>query len=350
MRKKQHYIPKFLLRNFSCDDLGKYLNIYLLDQSIIVNNGDLRNQCYDNHFYGKDQKIEELYQIIESWFGGVQKKLLSGSTDLNSDENDYIRIFILFQLNRTPQTEKLYNDQLTLVMRETFRSHPEFGQHINELAIEWNSSAAFSIKLSSGMIQNISDLKIGLLKSNSNKEFILGEQPVIILNPFLCQRKFAGRKQGLGQKGTVIVLPISPLYAIVLYDKERYSFLNFKNVIELTDADTQLLNYCQFLQTDECIYYKTLFSINTFESMGINSCNYRKSIKASLDTFEVSKHAHKNRRVLFMSKYDLPIEQNFSFIGIKNKALSEPLNNIRDITRDHVWKYEMHKQNTKENP
>lgn len=45
--KKQHYVPRFLLKKFSVDDKGKTINIFnITKNSFIENKAGIKEQCY----------------------------------------------------------------------------------------------------------------------------------------------------------------------------------------------------------------------------------------------------------------------------------------------------------------
>ena len=74
--KKHHYVPKFYLRRFSRDK--KTICLYNLPKQLHVVNASLRNQCYQDYFYGKEKttesalagmegEIAQLYSLIDKY-------------------------------------------------------------------------------------------------------------------------------------------------------------------------------------------------------------------------------------------------------------------------------------------
>ena len=74
--KKHHYVPKFYLRLFSRDK--KTICLYNLPKQLHVVNASLRNQCYQDYFYGKEKttesalagmegEIAQLYSLIDKY-------------------------------------------------------------------------------------------------------------------------------------------------------------------------------------------------------------------------------------------------------------------------------------------
>jgi hypothetical protein len=55
--KRQHYVPRMILRNFSRD--GKRISLVTGGKRIY--NTGLRDQCQEDYFYGADQIMEESF-------------------------------------------------------------------------------------------------------------------------------------------------------------------------------------------------------------------------------------------------------------------------------------------------
>lgn len=57
MTKKQHYIPRFLLKKFAIDVNKKLINIHLMENNEFIINADLYDQAQEKYLYGSDQKL-----------------------------------------------------------------------------------------------------------------------------------------------------------------------------------------------------------------------------------------------------------------------------------------------------
>jgi hypothetical protein len=67
--KKHHYVPAFYLRRFSTD--GKSINLYNIPSSRLVNEANLRSQCYKNYMYGTDPAFEHVLGGAEGEIAGL---------------------------------------------------------------------------------------------------------------------------------------------------------------------------------------------------------------------------------------------------------------------------------------
>src|SRR5687768_13502617 len=99
--KKQHYVPKFLLRRFSTDK--KSINLYNIKSKRKITNANLSNQCYSDYLYGKDLQFEK-------WLSGIEGELAKLLRIMDvaiippppwSTTHDIMVFFVLSQHGRT---------------------------------------------------------------------------------------------------------------------------------------------------------------------------------------------------------------------------------------------------------
>ena len=161
--------------------------------------------------------------------------------------------------------------------------------------------------------------------------------------PHLYEKKWPFSKSGLGVIGTIVLMPISCKYTLILYDKETYRLSNRKKIIEISARDLNILNYCQFLQSDDCVYFNTVsYTQEEFHRYAEQSKAYRENSKTITDTSKY--YGKKNSEIIHSSHIDLPIEQRFDFIGILEKAFNRVLPSSLDISRDNVKKIELNRK------
>ena len=130
---KQHYVPRELLRNFSCDAEKKRINMFYLTDNKEIENVDLYNQACEKYYYGEDQRLETAYSILEGNFASALRKLINGHTDLTNEEDAAVRVFMVFQLNRTPEAVKRTNSFMSETMKEILRSATTLEKSIKAL-------------------------------------------------------------------------------------------------------------------------------------------------------------------------------------------------------------------------
>ena len=65
-KKKQHYVPRFYLKYFSTTPEATHIGLCVKESGKTVRQAGLKNQAYENYFYGKDTKIEDGLSEIEA--------------------------------------------------------------------------------------------------------------------------------------------------------------------------------------------------------------------------------------------------------------------------------------------
>ena len=344
MGKKQHFVPRLLLRSFSSDSDRKTINIFLLKHSRLIIDGGLYNQAYGQHLYGSDQVLENTFQQIEAGFSSALKKLSQGDVRLTPEEDAFTKIFIILQRNRTPSAANAHNAVLDANVKNLASHDSKFKNKLDRFSVSLSDPFPLLVEQASRAAKYLSDLRVGLLENEASMPFVIGEHPVVILNPFLFEKKWHGSKQGIGVKGTFIVMPISPQKTLAMYDPVRYKLSNFKRIINVSGEDVDKLNLCQFLQTSGCIYCDRPIDIDTLKDLAYRSQEYRIADKADVKVYKqkTSKKARKYSEIVMSGTIDLPIDQRFGFIGLRDLALLDDLGPTMDIRREvHVLHEEL---------
>lgn len=63
-KKKQHYVPKFYMKNFA--DSKKNVSVYNLKSKKVIADVPYNSQCYKDYFYGKDHVLEDEFAKKET--------------------------------------------------------------------------------------------------------------------------------------------------------------------------------------------------------------------------------------------------------------------------------------------
>ena len=317
MAKKQHYVPQLLLRNWSRD--GASINVYQLDKNETISNAPIRGQAQEHYYYGKDQKIENLYQTLETEVTPVINKLLTEDINLIMEEKRSLYHFIAIQNSRTPRIINILNDNATVMAKNYLKLSKKFKDKENildTLRVSMNHGAAWQLIMYLHTIPVLLDLQFILLRANERNPFVIGQAPVILLNPYIYEKKWPESRNGIGLKGVFIGMPISPIYTICLYDNSVYSILGKNKIVSLSDDEINLINSCQFFSTENSIYY---YDWNeSFKLFNKQAEEYKKNEKVKVENFQ---NIHNENDILsIISNIAFPLEPKFSFLGIKQMA------------------------------
>ena len=67
-KRRQHYVPKFYLRNFS--ENKKSVGMYLLKENKIITHGSINDSLWKEYFYGEDAVVENKLAEYEGRWNG----------------------------------------------------------------------------------------------------------------------------------------------------------------------------------------------------------------------------------------------------------------------------------------
>jgi hypothetical protein len=317
--KKQHYVPQFLLRNWSEDDSS--IKVFLLKGNKRIEKAPINEQSQKKYYYGKDQKIEKLYGSLEIDASTVVKKIQKRE-ELTKNDIRILKHFIAIQHTRTPGKIDEFNDILTEMSKDILLKSHKFDDEknaIDSVKVSINNHQIWQLLMYLQSFLLYTDLRFIILVSNTTNKFVIGQDPVIITNKFLEERHWANSKKGLGLKGVTILLPISPDYVICFYDNESYSIIGEKKYHILTDEEINNLNMYQFLNTKDSIYYKNFKE--SYREYNFKTTEYRNNSQASLKSSPIIE----NKQIVQTGSKNYPIKPVQNFFAIKEKVWKLPL-------------------------
>jgi hypothetical protein len=319
MAKKQHYVPQFILRNWSED--GSSIKVLLLQDNKIIEKAPINGQAQKNFYYGEDQKIEKLYASLEGDACFVIQKIRNRE-ELSREDVRVLRHFIAVQNTRTPGKIQGFDDIITEMSKDLLIKSHKFDdckKEIDNVQINVNKHQYWQLLMYLQSFLLYADLQFAILESKDTNKFIIGQDPVIITNKFLSEKKWINSKKGLGIKGVTILLPISPEYMICFYDKEAYLFIGNRLYHKLDDDEINNLNKFQFLNTENSIYFR--YYNQEYINYNSQTTDYRTNTQGLVKSFPITN----GNQIVQTGSKDFPLEPIQNFFAIKEKAWKLPL-------------------------
>lgn len=264
-KKRQHYVPRLLLKPFSADQVN--VQCYVLESNRFVERATIKEQCKEDYFYGKDGKIEHAFSVLETAISKIfETRLVENLDSLTIEEIETLKIFINFQLFRTTSSANDINIGLEGMMKSALKENPKMKTiNLASFRIEYEGSQFRSLSLAYDTLPALLDLEVKFLINTHDIDFITSDDPVILYNQWVEHhpkfRKYPSGT-GLANKGIQIFLPITPKICVHLYDSSTYSVGSKQNrSVGLSKKDIQHLNRIQNLNGFECIYFRDLANI-----------------------------------------------------------------------------------------
>ena len=263
--KNNHYVPQFHLKKWSTD--GKNISLFVKKNNLYINSAPICNQASKNYLYGNDGKLEDLLSKIETRAGYLYDKIIKTETInyLTKPEKEFMYFCMLLNnersLKRNADIEKrylyIYNKIYNLLIENVtdFKDDkPE--DYIISLDSKGSSLNAKPIKNLFEDFKYVQDLKMILLKNNTNNEFITSDYPTLMYNLYYIIKKI---RNGCGycSSGLIYIMPISTTIALMIYDDIIYDLENlYDNKLMIDDKMIiNEINKLIIIDAQEVIYF-----------------------------------------------------------------------------------------------
>ncbi|MBQ8101288.1 MULTISPECIES: DUF4238 domain-containing protein [unclassified Afipia] len=252
-QKNQHYVPRCLLKPFTLNGQGHALNVVNIDRQKAIERAPVKGQCARDYLYGKDLRAENILMGLEGHFARIARYLSTGK-DLSKDDVGWLRVFLAVQSRRTVQAIEEIRIARKQMEDVTYAAHPE--QRPPDLSTD-AQVMIFSLKLGLDLAKYLDDLKPVVLRNNTNRDFVIGDHPSLLVNKFANERR-GENKFGVASSGAIFTMPLSPRLSFLLFDSQVYTVPNISGTafVELKNSsDVSALNELQILSAGHNFYF-----------------------------------------------------------------------------------------------
>ena len=237
--RRQHYVPKFYLRNFSKN--SKSVGLYRFKESKMIIDGSINDNLWKEYFYGDDAIVEnELAKYEKKWNDIISTIIKTESISDTDSDQIWLRYFMLISSARTlKRGNQLNNDYTALIKKILEVEDPEFYERVMNagergLSVKFKYPTLKFMDIAQRFLPLVIDLNVDLLINRSHIDYVTSDNPVVFCNQ-LFQEKNLSRGFGWGEYGIQFIVPVSPKIAICMYDGEVYDikekFLNSSSII-----------------------------------------------------------------------------------------------------------------------
>jgi len=101
--KIQHFVPQFLLRNFSVNQEQTHIALFNIRKEKFVSKTEIRTQAEKKYYYGDDGEVEKLLSMIEDRTAPIIKKMIEKNElpEVYSKGHYNLITFIMTMIGRT---------------------------------------------------------------------------------------------------------------------------------------------------------------------------------------------------------------------------------------------------------
>ena len=241
-----HYVPQFLMRNFS--DNGNSIGQYIKNSRSYIKDASIKKICGANYLYGKTSELEDILCDLEGlWAKSIKKICIKEKLPLNKEEKKLIYSFITVSDARTydmaMRQKKSFNEIIKNDVRyahltkiEEFKSIDE-----NRIKIKLNRPNLIPIKYALDIVDS--------LYTKTVLELIINSTSILLLDDFCGY--------GWEQKGLLAFVSVSSKCMLALIDKNTYKINSLNpNKIILHDYESVTeLNKLMALQANNFLLF-----------------------------------------------------------------------------------------------
>lgn len=254
-KKRQHYVPRCYLRQFSIQGDEVRIGIYVVESGKFIPAGALSKQAYANFFYGEDGFIEDALEKLEGAAAPILKRIAieRAIPRLSREERGSLLTFIAILGARTKGVVEANEEVFAKGLSLAFGAGAEAA---SDQAGGRPASILASLNAALKMMPLYSDLTCKLLVNSGVIPFITSDDPVIRYNQFLEERTSRQAISSLNFRGIQVFVPVSPSTCLMLYDSAVYG-CGFKDsdIVEVEQEDVLELNRLQMASADRCTYF-----------------------------------------------------------------------------------------------
>jgi hypothetical protein len=349
VKKNQHYIPKFYLRNFSYHNNKKQIGVYNLANEVFYQTASLKHQGSKNFFYGYDGKIEDRLSDIEGKLADIISKIIF-TRDVppkNTDEHYDLLLFVALTDVRNPISIEGFKDSLNEMRRQILDMHPQ--SDIDNLIPNPNHNEVVEMHLANiyHILPIMLDLDYKILINNTITSFITSDLPIVKYNQYLEQKKWNFSKSGYGLTGLQIFIPLNKELMVVFFDKDIYKIGDKKkkylNITSEKNIDD--LNKLQFINCFGTIFFDDSVNENYIQRLHTLAKKFdRAHTTRSEVSYIIKEGDEENRRtveagfknLIMVNKTDCQTNLQVDGIKIHSKGRAHTLNDSLAQLRPHA--------------
>lgn len=333
MGEKQHYVPRFYLRNFS--EMEGAVRMYNINDDRIIHEASIKGQCQKSYMYGRNEILEGIISDFESEVAPVIKKYLVEKRKIpfrKKEEMSYIIFFIALQMVRTEYQEKMVNRGIDAMYKSVAREDPRFDDYdLSKYKVKTDKAILLALSSLNVCAEGIWDLRFDVLESGRTEEFITSDNPVFRYNQY---KEDIPECPGTGvvESGIQIFAPFSPNYSVIAYDEDIYRLKNReRGAKKISSRDTRTMNKIQAVNADENIYFYSR-SMGTSVRKAVKSVRGKREVEG-VETTEFRNVDDPNEK-LVRHHHKIPnLKLNLSFLETRTNARRVPVYDRRELLR-----------------
>jgi hypothetical protein len=266
-----HFVPQYLFRLFSGGERRIHLVIKKPHQKLIFD-ASIKGQCARHKFYGTDE-VEDFLANLDGRHAAAYRAVLrevwgNSPTGLSDDEAYCLLEAVMLQRARVPAKAENLGHGSERAALYLFREHLSTIDHPDRdrmlAAIDGGKvtlkepeleTRLQSLKIGLDCVLGIADLRLAVLRNNTDYPFIFGDSPCLFYNRYYYDVPSRG-VLGFLSPGLMILMPLDCDTMVFLHDPKTYQMRNGHHIIDVMDrSDVSQLNALQVYSAQNAVYF-----------------------------------------------------------------------------------------------
>lgn len=250
--KNQHFVPRCALKPFTLHAEGLAINVFNIARNRPIQNAPVKSQCARTYLYGIDLQLEKSLVQLEGEYARIVGNLSTGRS-LDEEDHEWLHLFAIMQFRRTARAIEEMREFTERMADVVFKKYPEQREKDERTDTDLMIQ---SLKMAFEGTKYVTDLKCVVLRNQSNVDFVISDNPLVMTNRFYIQRMNA-TNFGLANSGAILAMPVSPKLCVIWYDRGVYTVPNASGTsfVEIKADDVAAINAWQYLYAQSNIYF-----------------------------------------------------------------------------------------------
>jgi hypothetical protein len=253
LKRKHHFVSRFYLKAFACDEGERQIHVYNLKRGLPIQRASLRDQCFRHRFYGEPDDLEDAFAEVEGLIAPAVARAIEHqkAPDNGSDDHKALVMFLALQNGRTASAMLRVQLAANLLADAVHDGAPPADWVTTE-----EQALTLSLSTMPQMMAGLSDLRIHVIVAPEGHQFITSDHPVCRFNHYCYGVKGMGVLGALS-RGLQMYVPLSPHVGALLFDSGVYKVgkRGTATSSNATAEDVLRLNQLVFLAAHENLYF-----------------------------------------------------------------------------------------------
>ncbi|MEI9948240.1 MAG: DUF4238 domain-containing protein [Pseudomonadota bacterium] len=265
--KRQHFVPRCLLKRFS--ETEQATSVFVIGSATFVKTAGIKTQCAADYYYGHEQSIESALGRLESAFSEAIGDLSVATLDrMSQDALSIVRAFVHVQAERTPFAGEVMRNTYLNMGQQLYSAYAKANELPEDDAVEraerfadhqMPTPGAHTVELAVRHQSALADLAVKFVVADG---FIVSDHPALSLNLWRDEHPRFGTWPtlgGLATKGFMYLMPIATNRLAVIYDSDTYEVGGVDSrVARAQPEDVIALNALQTINASRLLFDSTV--------------------------------------------------------------------------------------------